>query len=131
VGRTAGLLLGAQVDAEGEDAVDELGFGVADHGVVGEVPLGLLTEALALGPFDGGDSPGPYGLGPLPKAGHHLVGIEHGHQRRPDRMGANGTPAGSDLRPNLFGPVSNYTGPAVKQVCGRTRGRDGVRSVPG
>ena len=27
--------------------------------------------------------------------------------------------------PDLFGPVSHYTGPAVKLVCGRTRGRDG------
>jgi hypothetical protein len=27
--------------------------------------------------------------------------------------------------PNLFGPYSHYTGPAVKQACGRARGRDG------
>ena len=27
--------------------------------------------------------------------------------------------------PNLFGPFSHYTGPAVKQACGRARGRDG------
>jgi hypothetical protein len=31
----------------------------------------------------------------------------------------------SQCGPNLFGPISHYTGPAVKLVCGRTRGRDG------
>jgi hypothetical protein len=51
-------------------------------------------------------------------------------------MGANSTfrmggiisaRAQSALRgvPNLFGPISHYTGPAVKQACGRARGRDG------
>jgi hypothetical protein len=54
----------------------------------------------------------------LTEAGHHLVGIEHGHQRRPG-------PDGRKLDPNLFGLNSHYTGPAVKQLCGRARGRDG------
>jgi hypothetical protein len=123
-----GLFLWAQVDAQREDAVHELGLGVADHGVIGEVALGLLAEALAFGPLDGRNSPGPYRLGALTEAGHHLVRIEHGHQRRPGR---NGRQQRRAPVPNLLGPLSHYTGPAVIEVLDRTRGRDGVRSVPG
>ena len=49
-GRERGLLrvggggLGAQVDAQGEDAVDQFGLGVADHGVVHVIELGLLGK---------------------------------------------------------------------------------------
>ena len=43
-----------QVDAQRQDAVDQLGLGVADHGEVGEVPLGLLAKAHPLGPLDRG-----------------------------------------------------------------------------
>ena len=42
-----------QVDAQRQDAVDQLSFGVADHGEVGVVTLGLLAEALSLGTLDG------------------------------------------------------------------------------
>ena len=77
-----GFVLGAQIDAQGQDAVDELGLRVADHGVVGEVTLGLLSEALTLGPFNWWDAPGAHGLGPGAEAGHHFVWIEHQAQRR-------------------------------------------------
>ena len=43
---------GSQVDPQRQDAVDQLRLGVPDHGEVREVPLGLLTEALALGALD-------------------------------------------------------------------------------
>ena len=65
-------------------AVDQLRLGVADHGVVGEVPLGLLAEALPLGTLDGWHAPGPDRLGPLAEPDHHLLWVEPGHggQRR-------------------------------------------------
>ncbi len=42
-----------QVDAQRQDAVDQLSFGVTDHGEVRVVALSLFAEALALGTLDG------------------------------------------------------------------------------
>ncbi len=74
-----------QVDAQGQDAVDQLGLGVADHGEVGEVALGLLAKAHPLGALDRRHAPRPHRLGPLLEAHDHFLGIEsrrHGAQRR-------------------------------------------------
>ena len=52
------------------------GLGVADHGEVHEVELGLLPEALALGALDRRQAPLADRLGPLAEAGDHGVGVE-------------------------------------------------------
>jgi hypothetical protein len=80
---TVGILR-PQVDAQRQDPVLELGLGVADHGEVGEILLGLLAEPLALGPLDRRHAPGADGLGSLAESGHHLLRVEAGHggQRR-------------------------------------------------
>jgi hypothetical protein len=78
---------GAEVDAEDQDPVVQRGLGVAQHGEVHEVGLGLLLEPLAVGPFDGGQATVPDRLGPRSEAGQHVLGIELlGH--RADRSGA-------------------------------------------
>jgi hypothetical protein len=73
-----------QVDAQGQDAVDQLSFGVADHGEICVVALGLLAEALSFGTLDRWHPALLDGVGPLPKTRHHLVGVKHRHdgQRR-------------------------------------------------
>ena len=70
--------------AQRQDPLDQLRLGVADHGEVGEVLLGLLAEPLSLGPLNRGHAPRPDRLGPLAEPGHHLLGVEGGHdgQRR-------------------------------------------------
>ena len=76
-----GRVLRAQVDAQRQDPVDQLGLGVADHGEVREVLLGLLAEALAFGALDRRHAARADGLGPLAEPGHHLLGVEGGHAR--------------------------------------------------
>ena len=71
--------LGSQVDAQREDPVDELGLGIADHGVVGEVELGLLAESLALGALHRRHAARAHRLRSCPEAGDHLLGVEPGH----------------------------------------------------
>ena len=53
-----------------------VGVGVAEHGEVHEVGLGLLLEALPIRPLDGGEPPGPDGIGPGPEAFHHGLRVE-------------------------------------------------------
>ena len=65
---------GSQVDAQRQDAVDQLGLGVADHGEVGKVSLGLFAKALSLGALDRRHAPRPHRLGPLAEAHDHLLG---------------------------------------------------------
>lgn len=77
----------AEIDAEDQYPVVQRGLGVAQHGEVHEVRLGLLFEPLAVGPFDGGQATVPDGLGPRSEPGQHVLGIELlGH--RVDRSGA-------------------------------------------
>ena len=54
----------------------EGGLGVAEHGVVHEVELGLLHEALALGALDGRDAPAAHRRGPGAEALDHGGRIE-------------------------------------------------------
>ena len=93
-------VLGPQVDAQGQDPIDQLGVGVTDHGVVGEVLLRLLAESLAFRPFDGGHAPGAHRLGALAESGHHLLRVEHVGQRRGCRATASPSSvrAGTDAR---------------------------------
>ncbi len=146
--RVSGCSLWPQIDAQGEDAIDQVGLGVADHGVVGEVLLGLLAEALPLGTLDGGDATGAHCLGPLAEAGHHLLGVEHltSVGRAGSVLGArSGTRPSERVRYEVGQPPmtprrhlveqdpdrSHYTGPAVKEVRGRTKGWDAVVPIPG
>jgi hypothetical protein len=84
-GRSGGF--GAEVDAEHQDPIVQRGLGVAQHGEVHEVGLGLLFEPLAVSPFDRGKATVPDCLGPRSEPGQHVLGIELlGH--RVDRSGA-------------------------------------------
>jgi flavin reductase (DIM6/NTAB) family NADH-FMN oxidoreductase RutF len=65
-----------KIDPESEYAVLDEGLGVAQHGVVHEVHLGLLHEALAVRTLDGRKSPVADGLSPGAETCHHLLGIE-------------------------------------------------------
>ncbi len=89
--------LGPEIDAQVEDAVFEVGLGIADHGVVHEVGPGLVNEALALGTFEGRDAALADGPGPRLEALDHGVGIQLiGHRRRGYRRPRA---AGSDTLP--------------------------------
>ena len=70
------MRIGAEVDAQGQDPVLERSLGVPEHGVVHEVELGLLREALALRTFDGWQTPGTHGGSPGAEALHHGGRIE-------------------------------------------------------
>ena len=80
----AATVPGSQVDAKRQDAVHELGLGVADHGEVRVVTLRLLAEPLSFGPLDRRHPAVAHGLGPLAEAQDHLLRVEgrHGGQRR-------------------------------------------------
>ena len=80
----AGLFRRPQIDAQRQDAVDQLRIGIADHGEVREVPLGLLAEALAFWTLDRRHAARPDRFSPIPEPGHHLLRVEPGHggQRR-------------------------------------------------
>jgi hypothetical protein len=66
----------SQIDPEDEHAFLDGGVGIAQHGVVHEVQLGLLHEAFAIRALDGGEAPIADGLGPETESRHHLLGIE-------------------------------------------------------
>ena len=66
----------AKIDPEGEDTVLDGGHRVPEHGEVHEVGLGLLFEAFAVGPLDGGQATRSDRIGPGPEAFHHGVGVE-------------------------------------------------------
>jgi len=65
-----------EIDAENQYPVVQRSLGVAQHGEVHEVGLGLLLEALAVGPFDGGQATVPDRLGTRSEPGQHVLGIE-------------------------------------------------------
>ena len=66
---------GPQVDPQGQDAALEARFGVAEHGEVHVVGLGLLLEPLAIGPFDRGEPPGADGVRPGPEPFDQGLGV--------------------------------------------------------
>lgn len=75
---TAGLAgaFGAEVHPEGEDPLFEGRLGVSEDGEVHEVDLGLLSEALALGPLEGRQPPVSDSRSPLAKTADHGPRIE-------------------------------------------------------
>ena len=88
-----------------EDAVLDGGLGVAQHGVVHEVGLGLLDEALAVRTLDGWQTPVADRLGPGPEARHHLL---RDRNRRP-RCDCSGPGRRASVVPRT-GRWSHYTG---------------------
>ena len=65
-----------QIDAQGEDAVLDLGHGITDHGEVHEVGLRLLSEALTLRALDRWEPSLSHGLGPGAETLDHGLWIE-------------------------------------------------------
>jgi len=106
---------------QGQDAVDQFGLGVADHGVVGEVQLRLFTETLPLGSFNGRHAPRTDRLGAGPEPGDHLLRVEPGHggQRRGSARGRMtnrtdlATSTASDLHQGGHAANNHYNGSAV------------------
>lgn len=74
---------GAEVDAKGQDSVDHLGFGVADHGEVREVTLRLFAESLPFWTFDRWYASSADSFGTGAESGDHFLWVEgrHGRQR--------------------------------------------------
>ena len=70
------LVGGAEVDGEGEDSVGEGGLGVADHGEILVVGLGLGDEALAFLAADGRKVALLHGFGPVAETLQHFVEIK-------------------------------------------------------
>ncbi len=66
----------AQVDLETQDAVIKRGRRVTQHREVLEVEIGRLNEALALGSFDGRESPTFDGVGAFTESKDHLIGVK-------------------------------------------------------
>ena len=65
-----------KVDSKGEDPVVDRRGGVAEHGEVEEVELGLLDELLAFGAFHGRKPAAAHGLGALAEPFDHRLDIE-------------------------------------------------------
>ena len=110
--------LGPQVDAQHQHPVDQLPGGIAEHGEVLVVELGLGEEVLPLGAPDRGQGAVADGPGPLPEPGDHLVDVELvGHlvhptidavpqQDGPDRARPR---SGSGLRLLYAATLCNFT----------------------
>jgi hypothetical protein len=67
---------GPQVDGQGEDPVFELGLGVAQHGEVLVVELGLPDERSPGRALDRWQAPGAHRFGSLSEPSHHGLGVE-------------------------------------------------------
>lgn len=101
-----------QVDAQGQHAVDQIGFGIADHGEVLEVGLRLGDELLAfLAGHRGEGAPLDRG-GSLLESNDHLLGIELCHAVESIRCRdiGSGRQLGATARPEQS---SRSTGTAV------------------
>jgi len=72
----SGRLGRPEIDPQGEDPVVDVGLGIAEHGEVHKVDLGLLLETLPIRTFHGWQPPGSDGVRPRPESLHHRLGVE-------------------------------------------------------
>ena len=111
--------IGAQVDAQHQDAVFEIRGRIPNHGEILEVHLGLCDEHLALVPRHGWKRASLDGGCALLEARDHLCGIEGGHTpklvERYLRSGSMGDRRG---RSSLCGAGLRRTG--ARRTSGRT-----------